>query len=55
MAQGRGWQGTFTYFKKPADPGMKNIPEVLNFHMNEIYRKITTIKLNKLKLKKVFT
>ena len=31
-----------------------NVPEVLNVHMNEIYKKITTIKLNKLKFKKVF-
>ena len=30
-----------------------NVPEVLNVHMNEICRKITTIKWNKLKFKKV--
>ena len=34
--------------------GRKKVPEVLNVHMNEIYRKLTTIKLNKLKLLKVF-
>ena len=30
-----------------------NVPEVLNLHMNEIYKKLTTIKENKLKFKKV--
>ena len=29
------------------------VPEVLNVHMNEIYKKLTTIKSNKLKFKKV--
>ena len=29
------------------------VPEVRNVHMNEIYKKLTTIKLNKLKFKKV--
>ena len=29
------------------------VPEVLNVHMNEIYKKITTIKSNKLKFKQV--
>ena len=28
-------------------------PEVLNVHMNEIYKKLTTITQNKLKFKKV--
>ena len=31
-----------------------NLPEVLNVHMNKIYKKLTAIKLNKLKFKKVF-
>ena len=31
-----------------------HIPEVLNVHINEIYKKLTKIKLNKFKLKKVF-
>ena len=30
-----------------------HVSEVLDFHMNEIYKKLTTIKLNKLKFKKV--
>ena len=30
-----------------------HVSEVLNVHMNEIYKKLTTIKLNKLKFKKV--
>ena len=29
-----------------------DVPEVLNVHMNEVYKKITTIKLNELNLKK---
>ena len=30
-----------------------DVPKVLNVYMNEIYKKITTIKLNKLKFKKI--
>ena len=30
------------------------VPEVLNVHMNEIYKKLTTNKSNKLRFKKVF-
>ena len=30
------------------------VPEVLNVHINEINKKLTTIKLNKFKLKKIF-
>ena len=30
-----------------------HVPEVLNVHMKEIYKKLTTIKYNKLKFKKV--
>ena len=32
---------------------LSHVPEVLNVHMSKIYKKITTIKLNKLKFKKV--
>ena len=31
-----------------------HVPDVQKVHMNEIYRKLTTIKSNKLKFKKVF-
>ena len=31
-----------------------HVPEVLNVHMNEIYKKLITIKFTKLKLKNVF-
>ena len=31
-----------------------NVPEVLIVHKNEIYKKLTTIKWNKLKFEKIF-
>ena len=35
-------------------PANINVPEVLNVHMNEICKKLTTIKYNKLKFEEVF-
>ena len=48
----------FSHFLFSKFPGIfrlhiSQVPEVLNVHMNEIYRKLTTIKLNKLRFKKV--
>ena len=42
------------FFRVPFFRTFSYVPEVLNIHMNEDYKKLTTIKSIKLKFKKVF-
>ena len=49
------WTFCFKYYeKKNTGSNVNNVPEVLNVQMNEIYKKLTTIKLNKFKFEKIF-
>ena len=50
------WRGNFN-FQPPFEYHrliIFYVPEVLNVHMNEIYKKLTTIKSNKFKTEKYF-
>ena len=48
------YQTLLTSFAILGGQRKKNVPEVLNVHMNEVYIKLTTVKSNNYKFEKIF-